>query len=327
MFKGKPISKYHSHFSPELEFILLDESYDINKLHLDSNLKNDNYFVPPSEKVDKALMAMMKNLTSMGLKREIYHTEVTSYQCEIGISFGNVSRMADGVVTAKYIISQTAQAHGLRASFIPKFREGVNRSGMHVHQNLAATLLEGTKPENLFFDISRPDGLSQIGESYIAGLLKYAREITAITNPLPISYKRLVPGAEAPTYIAWDWQNRTALARGHSRGTKAIRVEYRSPDPKCNPYLAFAAMLAAGLSGIEQDLKSDPADKRDFYHDNKGVRELPGNLGESLNEMVKSEMLRSKLGDEIVDALYSVGSNEWQKSCRAITDFDITQYI
>lgn len=321
----KKIQKFHAHMSPEVEFLLVKEGYDAGKIHLDQNLANNNYFVPPKEIVDNALKDMMRSLSKVSLKREIYHTEVTTYQCEIGIAYGNALAMADAVMTLKYIIGKIAEKHGLVASFIPKFRKGVNGSGMHVHQNLAVTM--GGKEENLFYDPVNKDALSAIGRHYIAGLLAYAREITAITNAWPISYKRLVPGAEAPTYIAWDWQNRTALCRGHSQGKKSIRIEYRAPDPMCNPYLAFSAMLAAGLEGIEQRLKLPQPEKRDFYHDNSGVQELPGNLGEALDLMNQSRMLRKRLGDFIVDTLYKLGKDSWREYNQEVSDVDIRRYF
>ena len=196
---------------------------------------------------------------------------------------------------------------------------------MHVHQNLAATV--NGEVVNLFFDRTMENCLSNIGKSYFAGLLKYASEITAITNPLPISYKRIVPGREAPTYISWDWLNRTALCRGHSKGIRKVRVEYRSPDPKCNPYLTYAAMLSAGLEGIEENLDLQPSDNRNFYTDNEGVEELPGNLGEALDKMTQSSMLRKRMGNFIVDTLYTLGKAVWREYYQEISDIDIRRYF
>ncbi|MCX8147119.1 MAG: glutamine synthetase family protein [Candidatus Woesearchaeota archaeon] len=332
--KNAIITKYHAHFAPEVEFLLLKKDYPLEKICEDSDIANNHYFIPPADKANKALKEMVDCLGKMGITNEKYHTEVTTYQYEIGIGHGNVLRIADATMTLKWIIEKVAERYGLRASFAPKFKENVNGSGMHVHQNLAVTIEEANadgnknnqihiKEYNLFFDEKEKDGLSDIGRQYIAGLLKYAREITAITNPLPVSYKRLVPGCEAPTYIAWDWENRTALCRGHSPGTNKIRVEYRSPDPTCNPYLAFAAMLSAGLSGIVEKLSLPDADKRDFYHDNKGVRELPGNLREALEEMNKSKMLRKYLGNFLIDNIYILGIELWKNYSKKISKHDL----
>jgi glutamine synthetase len=323
-FPGEKAKKFHAHFAPEVEFILVDEDYLSAAIHLDQGLRNDHYFVPPRKKVDEVLKQITKYLAEMEMKKEKYHTEVTTFQHEIGIGYSNVLRMADATMTLKYIIENVAQTHGLRASFIPKFRKGVNGNGMHVHQNLAVTV--DKEEYNLFFD-EKEKTLSDIGRQYIAGLLRYAREITALTNPIPVSYKRLVPGCEAPTYIAWDWENRTALCRGHSRGTSKVRVEYRAPDPKCNPYLAFAAMLSAGLEGISRGSKLPAPDKRDFYQDNEGVKELPANLGEALEEMKKSEMLKRRLGAFIVDNLYDIGINTWKTYSQEVSDIDIRAFF
>ena len=321
---GKP-EKYHAHMAPEVEFILLPADYPFDELHTDQGLANDHYFIPPQNKVDAALKEMTACLAGMGMRREKYHTEVTRYQYEIGVGHGNALAMADATVTLKNIIVNVAERHGLRASFMPKFRKGVNGSGMHVHQNLAVTA--GGREYNIFFDEKKENGLSEIGMQYIAGLMAHAREITAITNPIPVSYKRIVPGCEAPTYIAWDWENRTALCRGHSKGTRKVRVEYRAPDPTCNPYLAFAAMLSAGLDGIARKMQLPAADKRDFYHDNEGVKELPANLGEALEEMKGSRILRKSFGDFMVDTIYSMGRNMWKEYCQEVTDVDVRRFL
>jgi glutamine synthetase len=318
------VHKYRAHFAPELEFILVDENYHLETIHLDQNLGNDNYFIAPSEKVDQALKDMTRYMVEMGMKREKYHTEVTTYQYEIGVGHGNVLAMADAAMTLKFIIEQVAQLHGLKASFMPKFRKGMNGNGMHTHQNLAA-IVDG-KEVNLFYDAKRKNCLSRLGESYISGLLKFAKEITAITNPTPLSYKRLVPGCEAPTRIAWDWNNRTALCRGHSKGTNKVRVELRSPDPTCNPYIAFSAMLAAGLQGIQENLQLGPADTRDLYNHNVGVEELPRNLGQALELMHRSSMLRRKLGVFVMDNLHMLGSELWKDYGQDVSDIDIRRF-
>lgn len=325
IFPGKKINQIHVHFAPELEFLLGRQDYDWANIYLDQNLENNHYFLPPQRQIDEVLKEITRAIKIVGLKREKFHTEVSTLQYEIGTGHGNVMFIADRTVALKYIIENIAQMYGLRASFIPKFNRKVNGSGMHVHQNLAVTVDDDE--HNLFFDKQADDGLSRIGKSYFAGLLKYASEITAITNPLPISYKRLVPGREAPTYISWDWLNRTALCRGHSRGTRKVRIEYRSPDPKCNPYLAFAAMLSAGLAGIEENLELGSCDSRNFYIDHEGVQELPGNLGEALDLMNRSSMLREKMGNFIIDTLYELGKNVWKEYSQEVSSIDIKYYL
>ncbi len=321
----RPGVKLHAHFAPEIEFLLISRNYDYLQLPNDPDIANKNYFIPTEDLLDQALAEMIGCIGEMGLKKEKYHSEVSSCQYEIGIMYGNALEIADATMTLKYIIKHVARRHGLIASFIPKFNRHVNGSGMHVHQNLAASS-EGFE-RNLFYDEREEDCLSWFGRSYIAGLLRYARDITAITNPGTISYKRLVPGREAPTYITWDWLNRTALCRGHSRGTKKIRVEYRSPDPICNPYLAFAAMLSAGLAGIDEAIILPPPDNRNFYTDHDNVLELPGHLGEALGYLTRSTMLRQRLGDFIVDTLYNLGMAVWRDYCQEITPRELKDYF
>lgn len=327
MHRKARIKKFHAHFSPELEFILVPKEYDYRTLPQDSDLANNHYFMAAKPRIKKTLREISRYLSSMGMKREASHNEVSTFQYEIGIEFGNALQMADAIFTLKYIIGNVAELNDLVALFAPKFNASVNGSGMHVHQNLAVTILEGkTELEaNLFFDRSKPDCLSDLGRSYIAGLLKYAREITAITNPTLNSYARLVPGAEAPTYVGWDWQNRTALSRGHSEGRKSIRVEYRAPDPMCNPYLAFAAMLSAGLQGIKEDLELPKADKKDYYHSSDGVQRLPGNLHEALQLMNASKMLRVWLSDYVINAMCNVGMEVCTKRLTRITPEDLRE--
>lgn len=327
--KHQPRLKYDKikvYFAPELEFILVPDDYDYKNIHRDINLSNKNYFVPLDEKVDLIMKDVLTHLEEMGFAKEKFHTEVSTYQCEIGLAYDDALKMADATMTAKYIIKHVAQKYNWRASFIPKFNNKVNGNGMHVHQSLGA--LVGNKQINLFFDPkqTKMNCLSVLGQQYIAGLLKHAREITAFTNPTPISYKRLVPGAEAPTYISWDWSNRTALCRGHSPNTKKIRVEYRSPDPSCNPYLAFTAMLLAGSEGILNCYELPKPDPRNFYTDNDNVEQLPGNFGEALELMKASPLLTEKLGP-IINDLYKLGSLEWRNYSSKVTDVDLKRYF
>jgi glutamine synthetase len=319
------VTKVKALFAPELEFLLLPKEYDASHIHLDPTLRNNHYFVPLTGNIDQTLKTIIRHLGVVGLKKEKYHTEVATYQYEIGIGHGNVLRIADGTMVAKDIVRAVAAQNDLRASFIPKFNGNVNGSGMHVHINISAVVDD--KEVNLFCDPKKPDGLSDLGRMFIAGLLKYAREITSITNPIPPSYKRLVPGAEAPTRVSWGWLNRTALCRGHSKGTAKVRVEYRAPDPMCNPYLAFSALLLAGIAGIEEGLKLPPPDERNLYHDNDGVIELPGNLAEALLLTNQSKMLRRGMGNFIIDTLFMLGMREWHECSKTITDYDIRKYL
>jgi glutamine synthetase len=323
---GLLYDKVQVYFAPELEFILVPESYDYKNIHRDSSLANKNYFVPLNEKVDLIMKDVLTYLEKMGFAKEKFHTEVSTFQCEIGLAYDHALKMADAAITTKYIIEHVAETYGWRASFIPKFKNKVNGNGMHVHQSLGVTT--GDKQTNLFFDAKNLENncLSSLGQWYIAGLLKHAREITALTNPTPISYKRLVPGAEAPTYVCWDWSNRTTLCRGHSPNTKKIRVEYRAPDPSCNPYLAFTAMLLAGSEGIAHRYELPPPDPRNLYTDNDNVERLPGDFGEALELMKASPLLAKKLGS-IINELYKLGFHEWRNYSSKITDIDLERYF
>ncbi|MFC1504242.1 glutamine synthetase family protein [Spirochaetota bacterium] len=328
LFPGKKISKIDAHFSPELEFILVNSSYPVESMHLDQGLRNNNYFIPPEEIVDNVLQELITYLGDIKLKREKYHTEVATYQYEIGIGHGNVLSMADATFTAKYLIDKIAKRHGMIASFIPKFRKEVNGNGMHVHINIAYKESVNGKHINAFYDPKKKYALSDIGASFGEGLLAHANEITALTNPLPISYKRLVPGCEAPTYISWDDENRTTLCRLHDANSEKVRLEYRAPDPTANPYLAFSAMLSAGLEGIENGLKlRPPEENRDLYHDNIGVGRLPGNLEEALFAMNGSKMLRKRMGSFMVDTVCKLGFHMWDEYSQEVTDADIRRFF
>jgi glutamine synthetase len=319
------ISKFHAHFSPEIEFIVVPLEYDYLNIHKDTKLRNNHYFIPPKHNVDLFLQEVTQCLKAMGLKREKFHTEVATYQYEIGIGYGNVLSIADATMTARYIIESLAFKHGLRASFVPKFFSKVNGSGMHVHQSWAITV-KG-KEINVFYDAKRENGMSEIFNRYAAGQLKYAKEITSFINSGPMSFKRLVPDAEAPTKISFDWNNRTALLRGHSpRSAKNIRIEYRAPDSKGNPYLAFAAMLSAGIAGNEEKLVLPSVKKKNYYHDEK-TEQLPATFGEAIEKTRGSAMLKKYMGKEIVKMYCDLGMHEWRDYCQQISDVDVERYF
>ncbi len=224
--------------------------------------------------------------------------------------------MADHTMLYKLIVKEVARKEGAYATFMPKPIYGENGSGMHVHQSL----FEGSK--NLFHDADHPKHLSAQARSYIEGLLRYAREITLVTNQWVNSYKRLVPGYEAPVYVSWAQMNRSTLVRvplyrpGHDLST---RVEYRSPDPACNPYLAFAVMLAAGLRGVDQKLELRDSIEADIYEmdgeerGKLGISTLPGSLGEAVIEAEQGDLLRETLGDETFEKLLRNKRAVWDK--------------
>ena len=275
---------------------------------------------------------LMDALHLMGLEVEVGHHEVALGQHEIDFRFANAIRAADNVLTLKYTVKAIASQHGLTASFMPKPVFGINGSGMHCHQSLF-----DDKGNNLFFDQSDEYHLSQIAYSFIAGQLKHARGLAALVAPTVNSYKRLVPGYEAPVYIGWAQRNRSALIRipRYTEGRdKSMRAELRFPDPSSNPYLAFTGMLAAALDGIDNNLTPPkPLNNVNLYHlDAKerkklGVGELPGSLAEALSELEKDTILKDALGPALYEAFVRAKTEEWDEYRIRVTDYEIERYL
>lgn len=269
-------------------------------------------------------------LNEMGITVEVSHHEVAYSQHEIDIKYADALTMADNVMTHKMVVKQVALMNNLYATFMPKPVYGINGSGMHVHQSL---FKDG---KNAFYDPKGYYGLSKIGLSFVAGLLKYSPEITAITCQWVNSYKRLIPGYEAPAYICWGRKNRSALVRvpAISKGMEnATRVEYRAPDPACNPYLAFSVMLAAGLKGIEENLEPPTPVEVDVYdlteeeRKKLGIETLPGSLGEAIAIMEKSELVRECLGDHVFESFIRNKKKEWDIYRAQVTEFELKRYL
>ena len=277
--------------------------------------------------------ALMEALDAMGLDVEVGHHEVALGQHEIDFRFDDALKTADNVLTLKYTVKAIAAQHGLVASFMPKPVYGINGSGMHCHQSL----FDVKSGANLFFDGKDEARLSKLAYSFIAGQLKHARALAGIVAPTVNSYKRLVPGYEAPVYIGWAQQNRSALIRipRYTEGRdKAVRAELRFPDPSSNPYLAFTAMLAAALDGIDNNLTPPkPLNNINLYHLDKeertqlGVTELPGSLAEALSELEKDEILKSALGETLYEAYMRAKWEEWDEYRLRVTDFEIERYL
>lgn len=286
----------------------------------------------PSDDAVRVRTELMDALNSMGLEIEVGHHEVALGQHEIDFRFADVVRAADNVMTMKYTVKAIAAKHGLVASFMPKPIYGINGSGMHCHQSLFDK--EGV---NLFFDDKDEFKLSKMAYGFIAGQLEHARALAAVVSPTVNSYKRLVPGYEAPVYIGWATQNRSALIRipRYNEGRpKSVRAELRFPDPSSNPYLAFAAMLAAGLDGIENEMTpADPLNNVNLYELNKaertkmGVGELPGSLAEALIELDKNEVLKTALGATIYEAFTRAKWEEWDVFRTAVSDWEVERYL
>jgi len=275
---------------------------------------------------------LMYALEGMGLDVETGHHEVALGQHEIDFRFDDALRTADNVLTLKYTVKAIASQHGLIASFMPKPIFGINGSGMHVHQSLC-----DQKGKNVFCDNKDEFHLSKIAYQFIAGQLTHARALAAIVAPTVNSYKRLVPGYEAPVYIGWAQINRSALIRIPRWSTGrdgSARAELRFPDPSSNPYLAFTAMLAAAMDGIDRNLECPrPLNQVNVYEltaDERktlGVSELPGSLGEALNELEKDMVIRDAIGDNIYESFVRAKREEIEEYQMKVTDREVERYL
>ena len=269
-------------------------------------------------------------LQDMGIRVEYSHHEVAPSQHEIDLRYDDALVMADKVMTYRTAVKEIARQNGVYATFMPKPVFGQNGSGMHTHQSL----FQGDK--NAFFDGADKYHLSKFCKHYIAGLMTHAPEITAICNQWVNSYKRLVPGYEAPVYVSWARRNRSAMVRVpmYKPGKeKATRIEYRSPDPACNPYLAFAVMLAAGLKGVEKKYElPEPVEEDIFEMDEKartkaGIVTLPGSLYEAIQAVSKSSLVKETLGDHIFEKFIENKKVEWDRFRTHISQFEIDNYL
>ncbi|KPA14020.1 protein containing Glutamine synthetase, catalytic region [Candidatus Magnetomorum sp. HK-1] len=316
---------YTYFIGPELEYFYFKDSvgtevidaggyFDSRPLDMGSDLRRETIFA----------------LQDCGIQVEYSHHEVAPSQHEIDLRYDSGLSMADKTMTYRLIVKEIARKFGYYATFMPKPIFGENGSGMHVHQSL----FEGKK--NLFFDGSDKYNLSQLGKSYIAGQMKHAREIIAVTNQWVNSYKRLVPGYEAPVYISWARRNRSAMIRVpmYKPGKElATRMEFRAPDPSCNPYLAFTVMLAAGLKGIEEGYELPDPIEDDIFEmseeekKERGIETLPGNLYEAIQEVEKSELVRSALGDHIFNKFIQNKKIEWDKYRTHVSKYELEKYL
>jgi glutamine synthetase len=266
-------------------------------------------------------------LEQIGFHVEAAHHEVAPGQHEIDFRYDDVLTTADNVSTFRFVVKNVAIRNGLHATFMPKPVFGINGSGMHTHQSLFS------HGRNIFFDEKAEWQLSKTCLYYIGGTLRHARGFCAITNPLVNSYKRLVPGYEAPTAIAWSERNRSPLVRVPAARGNETRIELRMPDPSCTPYLAFAVMLRAGLDGIEKELDPGPPVNKNIYtmshRERRHLRidELPSNLSEALDELEKSDVMRETLGDHIFDHFVAAKRAEWDSYIRHVSPWEVDRYL
>ena len=286
----------------------------------------------PNDEAVRVRTELMAALNTMGLEIEVGHHEVAIGQHEIDFRFADALKAADNVLTMKYTVKAIAAQHGLVASFMPKPIFGINGSGMHCHQSLF-----DVNGKALFFDAKDENHLSKIAYGFLAGQLTHARALSGVVSPTINSYKRLVPGYEAPVYVGWAQFNRSALIRipRYTPGQdKAIRAELRCPDSSCNPYLAFTAMLAAALDGIDRELACpQPLNNINIYHltpeerAEMGIGELPGSLLEAMAELDRDEVVKGALGDVAYEAFRRAKLSEWEDYRLGVTDWEVSRYL
>ncbi len=316
---------YTYYVGPELEFFYFKSSRETDTLD-DAGYFDQTPLDLPTELRRETILT----LEEMGIAVEFSHHEVAKSQHEIDLRYSDALTMADNVMTQRLVIKEVAMHHGVHASFMPKPISGVNGSGMHVHQSL----FKGGR--NAFFDHSDPYHLSADARSFIAGLLRNAPQITAVTNQWVNSYKRLIAGYEAPVYVSWALVNRADLIRvpSYKEGREeSVRIEYRAPDPACNPYLAFSVMLAAGLEGIEKGYTApDPVEQNvvrmsDQERAQRGIGTLPGNLSEAIALAEKSDLVRGALGEYVFTTFIENKKREWGDYSSQVTDYELERYL
>ena len=316
---------YTCYVGPELEYFYFRSSEDTGLLD------RGGYFdvTPPNVASDLRRETVI-TLQEMGIAVEYSHHEVAPSQHEIDLRYTDALTMADAVMTYRIAVKQVAQKYGIYATFMPKPILEVNGSGMHVH----LSLFKGDR--NAFFAKNERFHLSKVARGFVAGLLKHASEITAVTNQWVNSYKRLVPGYEAPVYVTWARRNRADLIRipEYQPGReKATRIELRSPDPACNPYLTFSVILAAGLEGIEKDYDLPESTDGNVYEmrpderRQRGIQTLPGSLAEAIDHAERSDVVRKALGEHTFNTFIQNKKVEWEQYRAQVTDYELKRYL
>ncbi|OIQ12976.1 type I glutamate--ammonia ligase [Neomoorella thermoacetica] len=316
---------YTMYAGPEAEFFLFHT--DGQKPTLVTHDQAGYFDLSPVDLGEDARRDMVLSLEAMGFEVEASHHEVAPGQHEIDFKYDNALATADKIATFKFVVRTIAQRHGLHATFMPKPVAGINGSGMHTHQSL---FKEG---QNAFYEPDDPLQLSKVAYYYIGGLMHHARALAAITNPTVNSYKRLVPGFEAPVYIAWSPRNRSPLIRVPAKRGASTRIELRNPDPSCNPYLALAVMLKAGLDGIKKQIQPPAPTERNIYEmtpaerRDLGIGSLPGDLKDALAELSRDEVIREALGDHIYQHFVEAKEKEWEQYRIQVHQWEIDHYL
>ncbi|MGB2755407.1 MAG: type I glutamate--ammonia ligase [Phycisphaerae bacterium] len=316
---------YTMNVGPEAEYFYFKSSDSTE------TLDSGGYFdLTPLDVASDLRSRTVEVLEAMGIGVEYSHHEVAPSQHEIDLRYADALTMADAMMTYRLVVKEVALQHGVYATFMPKPLYGQNGSGMHVHQSL----FKGER--NAFFDPKDPMYLSKVARGYVAGLIRHAREIIGVCAQWVNSYKRLVPGYEAPVYICWARRNRSTMIRVpmYKPGKeKVTRIEFRAPDPACNPYLAFAVMLHAGLEGIEKGYELPDAVERDIYdmsaeeRRDLGIASLPGSLNEAIEEMEKSDLVRKALGDHIFEKFIENKRIEWNEYRTQVHPYELKKFL
>jgi len=316
---------YTFYVGPELEF------YYFRTSEKPEGLDKGGYFdLTPLDVASDLRRQTVLTLEDMGIGVELSHHEVAPSQHEIDLRYTDALTMADNAMTYRLVVKEVALANGVYATFMPKPLANENGSGMHTHQSL----FKGDR--NAFFDAADEYHLSPIAKSYMAGMLRHAPEFTLVTNQWVNSYKRLMPGYEAPVYLTWARRNRSDLIRvpQYKPGKEvSTRIEYRAPDAACNPYLAFAVMLAAGLEGIEREYPLAPPTEENVFEigpeerARRGIENLPGSLREALQAFAGSDFARRALGDHVFESLIQNKTIEWDAYRRHVSDFEMDRYL
>ncbi|WP_256757462.1 type I glutamate--ammonia ligase [Cohnella sp. WQ 127256] len=311
---------------PEPEFFLFQTDEKGNPT-MELNDQGGYFDLAPTDLGENCRRDIVLMLEEMGFEIEASHHEVAPGQHEIDFKYAPAIKAADQIQTFKLVVKTIARQHGLHATFMPKPLFGMNGSGMHCHQSLF------TGKENAFYDANDKLGLSVVARQYMAGVLKHARGIAAITNPTVNSYKRLVPGYEAPCYVAWSASNRSPMIRIPASRGLSTRIEVRNPDPAANPYLALAVMLKAGLDGINNKMSIPAPVDRNIYvmseeeRQDSGIPSLPINLKEALAELLRDDVICEALGDHALSHFYELKEIEWDMYRTQVHQWERDQYL
>ena len=317
---------YVMNVGPEPEFFLFERPSAEQGRPV--TLDHAGYFdLAPVDKGEEVRAEIVLTLQEMGFEIEAAHHEVAPSQHEIDFKYADAVTTADNIATFRSVVRTIALQHGLHATFMPKPLYGENGSGMHLHQSL----FRGE--ENAFYDPNTPDRLSDVCKQYIAGIMEHARAITAVTNPLVNSYKRLVPGYEAPVYVAWSYRNRSPMIRIPAKRGLSTRIELRSPDPSCNPYLALAVILKAGLDGIKRRLTPPDPVEGNIYHmseaerEELGIASLPGSLAEAVRALEQDPLILEALGSHVASRYLEAKKIEWDVYRTQISPWELQEYL